>query len=384
MSGDITCPLCNKPVAPQSRLCNWCGVDLAVVTALLEPGLTKDLYLPKISAIPQALVPKLGESLIEKGLIAPDDLQRALEYQYQRIQSGESYLIGQALVELGCIDQVSLDQVVIEQIFLLHKALRETNDQLEKRVEERTTELQNALVKLSELNQLKSNFISTISHELRTPLTHIKGYLELLADQSLGPLTPQQRESVEVLQRAENRLETLINNLIQFSLASRGELSLEVQPAELNEIIEPVLFQAKTKAEAKPIHLEVSIPEISHKLLVDQEKIAWILSQLMDNAIKFTPSEGKVKFFARMNKELVEFRIEDNGIGISSERIAEIFEPFHQLDGSMTRHFSGTGLGLAMVQRILEMHGSQLSVESRPGAGSSFYFSLPLVPSLHD
>lgn len=379
MSGDINCPLCNNPVASQSRLCNWCGVDLAVVTALLEPSLTRDIHLPKKLVTPQALVPRIGDSLIEKGLINPDDLQRALEYQRQKIQTNEPYLIGQALVDLGYIDQSTLDEVVIEQIFLLHKALRETNDQLERRVEQRTIELQNALIKLTELNQLKSNFISNVSHELRTPLTHIKGYLELFAEQSLGPLTPQQIEALDVLQRAEYRLETLINNLIQFTMASKGELSIDVHPAALSEIVDPVLNQVNPKAETKQIYLEVSLPMISEKLMVDIEKITWSLSQLFDNAIKFTPDGGKVKFFGRMEKELVEFSIEDNGIGISSERLTEIFEPFHQLDGSMTRHYSGTGLGLALVQRILEMHGSQLSVKSTPGVGSCFSFSLPLV-----
>jgi signal transduction histidine kinase len=351
---------------------------LAVVAALLEPSLTKEIHLSRKFATPQALVPRIGESLIDKGLITPENLQKALEYQQQKILSDEPCLIGQALVELGYVDQTTLDQVVIEQIFILHKMLRETNSQLEKRVEERTAELQNALIKLTELNQLKSNFISNISHELRTPLTHIKGYLELLTDQSLGPITPQQQEALDVLQRSENRLETLINNLIQFTLASKGELSLEVHPTQLIEIFEPVLDQVKTKVEAKHINFEASISEINHQLLVDQEKISWIISQLIDNAIKFTPKGGQVVVQSSYaNAGLITIAVMDTGIGMPQERMAEIFEPFHQLDGSATRRFAGTGLGLAMVRRIIEAHGFQIKVQSVVGKGSRFEFSLP-------
>ena len=158
---------------------------------------------------PETLVPRLGDLLIERGLLDPDDLQTALDFQQDRISGGNPCLIGQALVELGYIDQRSIDEVVTVQIFHLQNTLEQTNRELEKRVEERTADLQEALVKLTELNQLKSNFISNISHELRTPLTHIKGYLDLLSDLSLGPLTPLQVEALEVLIRSEERLEQL-------------------------------------------------------------------------------------------------------------------------------------------------------------------------------
>jgi signal transduction histidine kinase len=132
------------------------------------------------------------------------------------------------LLELGLIDRQTLDQAITEQIMQLRAALQETNRQLEQRVQERTAELQNALNKLSELNQLKSNIVANISHELRTPLTHIKGYLELLIAELMGPLSPEQVGALEVMQRSTERLERQIEDLILFSIASRGEFSLRL------------------------------------------------------------------------------------------------------------------------------------------------------------
>src|SRR5512144_128283 len=175
---------------------------------------------------PEMLVPRMGEYLIRKGLITPENLQQALNYQQEATARGMPVLLGQALIELKLLERVELDQAVTEQIIQLRSALQVANRTLERRVEERTAELQKALERVSELSQLKANFISNISHELRTPLTHIKGYVELLVSESLGPLTEEQRHALAVSQQSTNRLETLIDDLIMVSLASRGEMSL--------------------------------------------------------------------------------------------------------------------------------------------------------------
>lgn len=328
---------------------------------------------------PETLVPRLGELLIERGLLEIEDLDAALDFQRDKIACGEPCLIGQALVELGFVDQYSIDEIVTVQIFQLQHQLERTNRELEQRVEDRTAELKQALSKLTELNQLKSNFISNISHELRTPLTHIKGYLDILADQSLGPLTPLQEDAITVLMRSEDRLEQLIDDLIQFSLAVKGELSLSLKPLEIRKLVDAYLPQTIKKANAKDIELNLNIPADLPKILADEDKMQWVFNQLLDNGIKFTPSGGQVRLSAGQEGDLVKCIISDSGIGIPEERIAEIFEPFHQLDGSVTRRYSGTGLGLAMVYRILEAHEASMVVESSPGKGTRFTFSLPVA-----
>ena len=328
---------------------------------------------------PETLVPRLGELLIERGLLEIEDLDAALDFQRDKIARGEPCLIGQALVELGFVDQYSIDEIVTVQIFQLQHQLERTNRELEQRVEDRTAELKQALSKLTEINQLKSNFISNISHELRTPLTHIKGYLDILADQSLGPLTPLQEDAITVLLRSEDRLEQLIDDLIQFSLAVKGELSLSLQPLEICKLVDAYLPQTIKKANAKDIELNLNVPADLPKILADEDKMQWVFNQLLDNGIKFTPSGGQLRLSAGQEGDLVKCIISDSGIGIPEERIAEIFEPFHQLDGSVTRRYSGTGLGLAMVHRILEAHETSMVVESSLGKGTRFTFSLPVA-----
>lgn len=332
---------------------------------------------------PETLVPRLGELLIERGLLTAEDLTTALDYQERKIQSGTPCLIGQALIELGLSDQQSIDEVVTIQIFKLQNSLQRSNERLEKQVAQRTVELREALTRLTELDQLKSNFISNISHELRTPLTHIKGYLDIFADQSLGPLTSLQVDAISVMERSEDRLEQLIEELIQFSLAAKGELALSIQPLDVNDLVENYLPQNMRKAEVKGVHLEVDIAERLPQIQADRDNISWVISQLLDNAIKFTPAGGQVSLTAGESSGGVEFRIKDTGIGIPGEQLGEIFEPFHQLDGSVTRRYPGTGLGLALVHQILKAHGASIKVTSNPGEGTLFTFALPAADDNH-
>src|SRR5512141_1295308 len=182
---------------------------------------------------PEMLVPRMGEYLVHKGLVSAEDLQKALDYQQEEMVKGNPMLLGQALIDLKFIQRSDLDQAVTEQILQLRSALQSANRTLERRVEERTAELQTALERVSELSQLKANFISNISHELRTPLTHIKGYIELLVTESLGPITEEQRHALQVSQQSTNRLESLIEDLIMVSLASRGEMSLKQENVDV-------------------------------------------------------------------------------------------------------------------------------------------------------
>ena len=329
---------------------------------------------------PEVLVPRLGEYLVQQGMLTPVGLQQALIYQNQKQKAGVHCLLGQALEDLNLLTRPQIDQAVTEQIIQLRNALEDANRFLERRVAERTSELQEALRKLSELSQMKANFVANISHELRTPLTHVKGYLELLETETLGVLNEEQKNAVQVSQRASGRLESLIDSLILFSMAARGEMTLQSAPVDLNKVAEEIINYSRAKADDRNVILlfkpQVDIPDVQ----ADKEKISWAILQLVDNAIKFTPSRGQVSLsIEQESKALIMVSVMDTGIGIPASRIGEVFEPFHQLDASSTRRYGGTGLGLALVREIVSAHGSVIEVQSEEGKGSRFRFPLLVV-----
>lgn len=326
---------------------------------------------------PEMLVPRMGDYLIHKGLISAENLQKALDYQQESTAKGNPILLGQALIDLKLLERADLDQAVTEQIIQLRSALQAANRTLERRVEERTAELQKALERVSELSQLKANFVANISHELRTPLTHIKGYIELLVSESLGAITEEQRHALQVSQQSTNRLEALIDDLIMFAIASRGELSIKQENVDIQRLANLAIRTSMGKAQERGVSLNAMIDDGLPSVQADAQKIAWVLNQLVDNGVKFTPSNGRVVVnVKREGENLVIVSVTDTGIGIPSKHIEEIFEPFHQLDGSTTRRYGGTGLGLSLVRQIVEAHGSMLEVQSIEGRGSTFKFPL--------
>jgi len=329
---------------------------------------------------PEMLVPRLGEYLVQQGHISKEELQQALAYQKERSVGGNNLLFGEALTELGFLEKTDLDQAITEQIIQFRTALENANRYLEQRVEERTAELQKALRKLSELNHLKSNFVANVSHELRTPLTHIKGYLELLVDEVLGTITEDQKNALYVCQKASGKLESLIDNLILFSQNAQGELSLKINPVDINKLAMDISNLSRPKALSNGVNFETQIQPNLPNIQADEEKVSWALLQLLDNAIKFTKQGGQVMLsIVAESRSLIMVSVIDTGIGIPETRFEEIFEAFHQLDGSSTRYFGGTGLGLALVRTILEAHGSMIEVKSELGKGSTFRFPLLTV-----
>jgi signal transduction histidine kinase len=340
--------------------------------------------MPKTKPLPQLtpemLVPKLGEALIRGGRITESDLQKALTFQQEQMAQGKTYLLGQALLDLNLLDRSTLDQAVTEQILQLRSALQAANRTLEQRVQERTAELQEALERLSELSQMKANFVANISHELRTPLTHVKGYLELMVTESLGSLTEEQRHALQVSQKSSDRLENLIEDLIMFSLSSRGEMSVKQEAFDIRRLASLAVKTAGQRAEERNVTVQILAGEDVPLVQGDPEKVIWVLNQLLDNAVKFTPSGGRVTLgLKEEGANLVMVSVSDTGIGIPAHRQKEIFEPFHQLDGSSTRRAGGTGLGLSLVRQIVEAHGSLLDMNSSEGKGTTFKFPLLAV-----
>ncbi len=374
----ILCPQCEHPLPGDARTCPNCGIDLALLSLLGEKAYLdgSPMYAP-MDTTPQWLVPRIGDFLIKQGEITDEQLKMALARQKEAAESGEHVLLGQTLLELGYLERETLDRAITQQIVELHAALQESNRTLQQRVTERTKELRHALERLTEINQIKANLISNISHELRTPLAHIKGYVELFVDGQLGDLTEEQSEAMQVTLRATNRLEGLIEGLIEFSTASREGITLHLQSVSIPELIDGVLNRSSEKAKKAGVTLEAKLANDLPDLQVDSERLSWALYQLVDNGVKFTPDGGEVNVQVGIEDLGIHFVVSDTGIGIPADRIQEIFEPFHQLDGSPTRRYGGAGLGLALVEIIVDAHGAELSVESEEGQGTKFEFTIP-------
>ncbi len=375
----LPCPQCKFPIPGDSRTCPNCGVDLALLALLAErsylSGIPETAPLPDT---PSAFVPRIGDYLIEKDLLTEDQLKSALERQKELADEGERRLLGQTLVEMGMVSSETIDMAITNQIIELHAALTDANRTLEVRVSERTAELKQALARLTELNQLKTNLISNVSHELRTPLAHIKGYVELLEDEELGDLTLEQGKAMTVISRATLRLGQLIEDLIAFSTASREGIELKLEPISIAELAHDIIDRSKPKAAQEGVKLRLSVDKDIPPIQVDVEKFSWVLYQLLDNAIKFTPEGGSAKLWAEHVSGIVTVAVSDTGIGIPSGNLDDVFQPFHQLDSSATRRFGGTGLGLALVKQIVDAHGSMIIAESIEKKGSTFRFDLPI------
>jgi len=326
---------------------------------------------------PETLVPRIGEVLVEQKLLTNDQLKDALQIQSLERAKGNSVLLGQILVEHGYISQEVLSQTLLHQIIQLHNALREANATLEQRVKDRTAELELAYAKLSELATLKSNFLANISHELRTPLTHIKGYVTLLLENDIETFSPDQQYALTTINKATERLTRLIEDLILFSTADRNSLQVNKDKFDIDLVVDSVTELQRSQAQTKKISLFVNHPEGQVIVNSDMQKVRWVINQLVDNAIKFTAQFGKVTInVTPAQNNAIRISVIDTGPGIPKERIDEIFEPFHQLDESSTRHYGGTGLGLSLARKIIEALGSKIEVSSELGHGSAFSFVL--------
>ncbi|MEP7359061.1 MAG: ATP-binding protein, partial [Anaerolineales bacterium] len=367
-------------IAADSVVCPACGADIELMTlaadrALMEAMLATHDRTTPIS--PEQLAPRLGVYLVRHKYVTPDQLQAALVDQAHDRPGEARPLIGQTLVHLGFLTNRDLDQAIASQLLELQTALLDANRGLEQRVQERTAELEAALTRLTEFNQLKANFVANVSHELRTPLTHIKGYNSLLTDETLGPTTPDQREALRVTASSIGRLEQLINDLIAYAAAARGELTVNRRLVSLAAVASQVSERLQPKAIKQRVTLSIELPGSLPLVSADEEKLSWLLLQLVDNGLKFTQPAGQVHLSAVVRNDQVIIAVRDTGIGIPADRLDDIFEPFRQLDGSSTRRYGGTGLGLALVRQILEAHGSAITVNSQVGQGSTFWFALP-------
>ncbi|HXG95004.1 MAG TPA: ATP-binding protein [Blastocatellia bacterium] len=245
-------------------------------------------------------------------------------------------------------------------------------------LEQTNRELQEANEKLRQVDEMKSRFISTIAHEVRTPLNAMTGLITVLARDRTDPLTPRQRETVERLDKSAKMLIQLVNDLLDLSRLQARRMQVKIQEFDLAELIDSICNGLKQTAADKGVSLTCDIAPDIPKIKSDPTKVAQVITNLTSNAIKFTPSGGSVTIkAARDVGGLWRVEVIDTGIGIAEDQIPHIFEEFRQVNISSPHHSGGTGLGLPISKRLVELLGGRLKVISAPGAGSNFMVIWP-------
>jgi len=275
-----------------------------------------------------------------------------------------------------------------EENMRLLDEMQAMNRDLEIRIAERTWELEKANRRLQELDRLKSELLANVSHELYTPLNSIIGFSQALLDGIRGPLTPEQAHMVRNIRQSGERLEASFNDLIDMAQLRADEKTLETKSVSLAPLLQGMRALVERSAQAKEIELTVEVAPDVETVWADEVKLKRMLYELLGNAIRFTPEKGKVSLHASLHppegpREL-RLEVSDTGIGIPDEELEAVFDPFQQVDSSLSRPFDGLGLGLAIVQHYAQLHGGRVWVESEPGAGSTFTLALPLASTAGD
>ena len=260
--------------------------------------------------------------------------------------------------------------------------LSQAREQLEQRVTERTRELEQANLQLRELSKLKDEFLASMSHELRSPLNAILGSVEILQEEIYGAINDKQNRSLERVRESASHLLSLINDILDVAKVEAGKLQLEVQPASPHDIALSCLSLIKELALKKRLKIRTVFDDSIDLIQADSRRLKQILLNLLSNAVKFTPEGGEIglSFSGDPIREQVSFVIHDTGIGIPADKLQRLFQPFVQLDSSLSRHYNGTGLGLALVKRLTDLHCGSVSVESVVDEGSRFSVTLPWHP----
>ncbi|HXW68596.1 MAG TPA: ATP-binding protein, partial [Dissulfurispiraceae bacterium] len=311
------------------------------------------------------------------------------------LTDGEGKVLGTVGISKDITEKKRLETAIEERSL----ELQELNENLEYKVFARTRDLELANRELEKSNLLKSRFISSISHELRTPLNSILGFSELLLEEVSGPLTERQKRHITNIYSSGTHLLELINNVLDIAKIESGKLELHYESFLVSHIFTEVESVIRSLTNKKKQTLAIKTADVPF-IVADRIKFKQILYNLLSNAVKFTPEGGSIAleaevtnaanlpsqarglpFFSGKNNFLV-LSVKDSGIGIKREDLDRIFSEFEQVDNSLSRKYDGTGLGLALTRRLIELHGGEIFVESEEGVGSTFTIVMPLADTM--
>jgi two-component system, NtrC family, sensor kinase len=295
----------------------------------------------------------------------------------QALQAGAARIGAGALdqrIEVRTGDEL---ESLAEQFNAMAAQLRESYADLEQKVEDRTREVAEKSRELELASQHKSEFLANMSHELRTPLNAILGFSEVLLERMFGDLNDRQEEYLRDVLTSGQHLLALINDILDLSKVEAGRMDLELDEFSLRDALEHGLTMLRERASNHGIALDLTVDPGVDLILADERKVKQVVFNLLSNAVKFTPDGGQIDVSARADGNDVLIAVRDSGVGISPEDQALLFEEFRQV-GQGARQVEGTGLGLALTKKFVELHGGQIKVESEVGVGSTFTVTLPI------
>ena len=232
-----------------------------------------------------------------------------------------------------------------------------------------------AVEELERLNKAKSDFVSIVSHEFRTPLTGIMGFSEMMRDEDFS--VEEMKEFAGDINKDAQRLNRMITEMLDLDRMESGRMTLNLEPVDLNAIIAEVADLSRPNAPNHPIRLQLD-PGLTG-LFGDPDKLTQVVTNLVSNAIKYSPDGGEIIVTSRVEGDVAHVYVQDHGIGIPPDRLEQVFERYNRIESDATRHIQGTGLGLPIARQIVQVHGGRAWAESTPGEGSVFQFTIPLV-----
>ncbi len=266
----------------------------------------------------------------------------------------------------------------LENARLFEKTWR-YQQELERKVEERTRDLTLALEEVKNISNRKTEFISAVSHELRTPLTSIKGYASLLLSDKLGELPEGVRLRLDKINRHSDELTHLVNDLLDIARIESGRVIMKTEPVDIKEVLAGVLDLLWVQFKEKQIALGLELADNLPSIMADKSQISRVFINIIGNALKFTPAQGKITVSSSLHESRsIRIDIRDTGCGIPPEDASKIFEEFYRVENQINEQVKGSGLGLSLVKHIIEAHRGNIWVTSAPGEGSTFSFVLPL------